>query len=477
MKKTAFACACLLLGMASQEMAARISLPNILSSNMVLQQQTRVNLWGTSDETGYVEVKASWSSETFRAKIGNKGQWSVSLQTPSAGGPHTLTFQDRTEKQTLTNVLTGEVWLCSGQSNMEMPVKGFESQPVLGSTETIAAAREETPIRLFNVQRAASKTPMDDCVGTWQTHTPDAVASTSATAYFFGRQLLRSLGSQTPIGLIHTSWGGSSIEAWMSREALRLFPNINLKHLDNSDPIKGPNQSHTVLHNAMLHPLRACAIRGVIWYQGEANRDRAKQYEALMQNFVGELRQAFDDDELPFYYVQIAPFGYTTRIVRNAGTLLREAQLNAEATIPHSGMAVLMDIGDQTCIHPTHKQEVGERLAYMALHDTYKVKGIPAFSPRYASHKVEKNRMILTFSRAEMGLTSYGKPLTQFEIAGEDKVFVPAKASIIRGGKVQVWSETIPNPRHVRYAFKDYVVGDLFGVNGLPVSSFRTSQD
>ena len=457
----------------SLNVSATIRLPRIISNHMVLQQQSKVNLWGTSDTEGIVEVKPSWSYETYKAVINKEGKWKANIPTPSAGGPYTITLKDKTEKLTLTDILIGEVWLCSGQSNMEMPVKGFFAQPVLTSTETITQATESTPIRIFNVEKEGTKVPMNDLRGEWLTHTPVAVANTSAAAYFFGQQLYHSLGN-IPIGLIHSSWGASAIEAWMSPEALKLFPEISLKHLSNNEEVKNKNHAGAMLYNAMLYPLHNFGIKGVIWYQGEKNRLLPKQYEHLMASFVGELRQSFNQAELPFYYVQIAPFGYHDKEAPFSGAEIREAQLNVEATLPYSGMAVLMDIGEERCIHPANKQAVGQRLAYLALNKTYGKEAIPAFSPRFAKQKQEGNKLILSFTHAEMGLSSFGKPLKEFEIAGEDKQFVPAKATIIRGKEVQVWSDAIPQPRYVRYAYKNYVVGDLFGVNGLPVSSFRT---
>ena len=451
---------------------AKVKLPSILADQMVLQQQEKVKLWGSSDRKGKLDITTSWNGQTYQTSISSDGKWEVLVETGKAGGPYRITFDDGDRTQ-LEDIYLGEVWLCSGQSNMEMPVKGFMGQPVEGSTETIANATPTVPIRMFTVGRTPSKTPQEDCSGNWTPNTPEAAANFSATAYFFGLQLHRSL--HVPIGLINSSWGGSSIQAWMTPEALRPYPEISQKHLTDQTKVKHPHLSAAMLYNGMIHPIKEFAFKGVIWYQGESNRENPTQYEALFQDFVKDWRTQFKNDALPLYYVQIAPHAYEDKDATGTA-LLRQAQYNCETKIPHVGMAVTMDIGNETCIHPAQKKEVGNRLAYLALAQTYGIKGIPAQSPRYASHEIKGNKIILSFDRAPMGVTSFYKPLKCFEIAGKDGNYHPAKARIVNRNRVEVWSEDVQEPASVRYAFRNFAVGDLFGVNGLPVSSFTTEK-
>lgn len=451
---------------------AKVKLPSILADHMVLQQQGKVKLWGSSDRKGKLDITTSWNGQTYQAQISPDGKWEVLVETGKAGGPYQITFDDGDRTQ-LEDIYLGEVWLCSGQSNMEMPIKGFAGQPVIGSTEVTANATPNTPIRLFSVKRTPSKTPLDDCPGSWTLNTPEAVANFSATAYFFGLQLYRSLN--VPIGLVNSSWGGSAIQAWMTPETLQPYSEISQKHLTDKAEVKNPHQSAAMLYNGMIHPIKKMTFKGVIWYQGESNRGNPTQYEALFQDFAKDWRTQFENEAQPLYYVQIAPYAYEDKDA--VGTaLLRQAQYNCETKIPNVGMAVTMDIGNETCIHPAQKEEVGNRLAYLALAQSYGIQGIPAQSPRYASHEVKGNKILLSFDRVLMGLTSFYKPLKCFEIAGKDGNYHPAKARIVNRNRVEVWSEDVQTPVSVRYAFRNFAVGDLFGVNGLPVSSFTTEK-
>lgn len=451
---------------------AKVKLPSILADHMVLQQQGKVKLWGSSDRKGKLDITTSWNGQTYQTKISPDGNWEVLVETGKAGGPYQITFDDGDRTQ-LEDIYLGEVWLCSGQSNMEMPVKGYVGQPIEHSTETIANSSPDIPIRLFTIKRNPSKTLQKDCSGNWMLNSPEHVTNFSATAYFFGLQLYRSLN--VPIGLVNSSWGASTIQAWMTTKALASYPDISQKHLSDNSNVNIPHQAAAMLYNGMIHPIKKMTFKGVIWYQGESNRGNPTQYEALFQDFVKDWRTRFENDTLPFYYVQIAPYAYEDKDA--VGTaLLRQAQYNCETKIPNVGMAVTMDIGNETCIHPAQKEEVGNRLAYLALAQTYGIQGIPAQSPRYASNEVKGNKMILSFDRAPMGLTSFYKPLKCFEIAGKDGNYHPAKARIAGHNRVEVWSEDVQAPVSVRYAFRNFAVGDLFGVNGLPVSSFTTEK-
>lgn len=452
----------------SQNLNAKVKLPSIISNHMILQRESKVKLWGWSNKKGDVEITTSWNSSKCNARISSDGKWETVIETGTAGGPYTITLYDG-DATVLEDIYLGEVWLCSGQSNMEMPIRGFMGQPVEKSTETVAAANPEISIRLFKIDRTPSKTPMENCPGSWKLNTPESVSEFSAVAYFFGTQLYKTLN--IPIGLVCPSWGGSAIQSWMTSDILKQYPEISQEHLNDKSNVKNPHAVASMLYNGMISPIKNYKFKGVIWYQGESNRNNPTQYESLFQTFVNDWRAQLNDKDLPFYYVQIAPYCYDNKDA--VGTaLLRQAQYNCEDKISNVGMVITMDIGNETCIHPEKKMEVGNRLAYMALNKTYGIEGISCMSPRYHSHEVKDNKIIISFERAPLGITSFYKPLLNFEIAGDDNVYYPAQAVIVNRNKVQIWHDGVKSPKKFRYAYKNFANGDLFGVNGMPVSSF-----
>lgn len=469
MKKLQLVILALLL--AISHINAKVKLPSILASHMVLQQNSVVKLWGWSDKSGEVKIKTSWSDKLYVANISETGKWAVNISTSSAGGPYNIMFDDG-DRLSVDDVYLGEVWFCSGQSNMEMPVKGFYGQPVDNSIETIANADKNVPIRLFKVERSMSKTPQEDCNGTWNVNSPEYVADFSAAAYFFGKQLYNTL--KVPIGLVNSSWGGTNITCWMSSDALKKFPDISQEYLACDEISQKPQP--VTLFNGMVNPIKDFNFKGVIWYQGEANRSDPEQYKLLFQSFVENWRDSFRNETMPVYYVQIAPYMYFKNKSNIQAALLREAQMECESVISNVGMVVIMDSGDSSTIHPSKKDIVGKRLAYQALNHTYGISSIISDSPRYVSKMREDNKLILFFDRIPLGITSFGKTLMNLEIAGPDGVFLPAVAKIKDHDKIVLWNDRIKEPVHARYAFQDFVIGDLFGGNGLPVSSFRTDR-
>jgi sialate O-acetylesterase len=364
--------------------------------------------------------------------------------------------------------MIGEVWVCSGQSNMEMPVKGYRNQPVLGSNEYIATS-SNNQIRLITVPRVTSLTLLDDFQGAWKTCDPENVADFSATAYFFGLMLNKALN--VPVGLICTAWGGTRIEPWISEAGFKNFDWVKLP--DKNSPPQGnlSPQTPTVLFNAMIKPIAGYGIRGAIWYQGEANRNEPAQYQKLMPGLADNWRSEWGIGEFPMYYVQIAPFDYGPGGLNSA--FLREAQLKAASDGKNMGMACIMDTGEKDIIHPANKKVAGDRLAYLALVKTYGKKGFACDGPVLKEMKVEGNQVKLTFDNAVNGLTSFGKQLSCFEVAGTNKRFYPAEA-FITGAGITLFSPSVNEPVAVRYAFKDFIIGDLFNNEGLPASSFRT---
>lgn len=439
---------------------------------MVLQQQCDARFWGTASPGCKVEIRPSWGSQTFTAMSDSTGKWQVSVPTPKAGGPYTIELSDG-ESTTLRDVLIGEVWICSGQSNMEMPMRGFLSQPVAGAIDVIAGARPSTPIRICTVKRATARDRQDGCTARWQQHTAEAVSEASATAYYFARCLQSAL--DVPVGIIVTCWSGTPIEAWMDRAALSEFSEFDLSFLDRTDRISSPQNRPCMLYNAMLAPLVPYTIKGFVWYQGEANRLNPSQYQRLLPAFVRMLRAHWGQDLLPFYYVQIAPYRYENADLAGGSALLRESQFRALSEISASGMAVTLDIGDRNFIHPAQKSEVGKRLAWLALSKSYGVGGFEAEAPLYESMTVEGDRAYLTFRTGQSSLAPLGRWLTGFEVAGANRIFYPAKAWIDRDKQcVVVTSSSVTAPVAVRYGFRNYVDASLFNSFGIPASSFRT---
>ena len=445
---------------------ARVILPKFFSDGMVLQQQSECRLWGKTGQGTTVRITTSWDQSSYQVKTDGEGRFEVKVKTPVAGGPYTITFSDG-DVVTLNNVMIGEVWICSGQSNMEMQMKGFKQQPVEGTTEELLRCRD-AQLRLFTVKRHASLTPEWDVTGQWSEAASASVRDFSATAYYFGRALRQTLG--VPVGLIVTSWGGSACEAWMKADWLKAFPKVQ-QTITDEDVKKLQQRCPTALYNGQLRPLVGYTLRGAIWYQGEDNVPRYDFYAPLMKAMVEGWRADWQQGDFPFYYCQIAPYDYSL-IQWSGSQWLREQQMKAEAIIPNARMAVLMDAGLEYGIHPRKKRQAGERLALLALSNTYEVKGLPDFAV-YKEVTFQNDTAVISFDRSkEWVYFEHGPHSKNFEIAGEDRVFHPAQAWVSRN-RVYVKSDAVKQPVAVRYAFKDWVEGDLMH-DGLPVSSFRT---
>jgi len=445
---------------------AEVKLPAIFGDHMVLQQQTNAAIWGKAKPNRTVKVTCSWNNKNFSTKSDKEGNWKLKVKTSSAGGPFKVTISDG-KAITLNDVLIGEVWVCSGQSNMQMSMSGYRNQPVSGSNKAIFSSANES-IRLFTVKRNKSLEPLDDFSGEWKDCNPENVTNFSATAYYFGRMLQKSLG--IPVGLINSSWSGSRVEPWISENSIKNFDWVNLPDKEQKGKFS-PQTTPTVLFNAMIKPMVGYAIRGALWYQGESNRNEPAQYEKLMSGLIENWRTEWGAGDFSFYYCQIAPFDYGIRGLNSA--FLREAQLKASMSIPNTGMVCLMDIGEKTCIHPADKETTGERLAFLALAETYGKKGFEFSGPVLKEITIAGNVVKLTFDHAKKGLTTFGKEVENFKISGENKRFYPATAIITRDG-ITLSSLHVEKPIAVRYAFDDFVVGELFNTEGFPASSFRT---
>ena len=461
---------------------AKIKLPSILSDNMVLQQNGNVKLWGNAGPDKKISIKTSWDKKAYKTVSDNTGKWQISVQTPTAGGPYEIRISDGDEL-VLKNVLIGEVWFCSGQSNMEMPLKGFGvQQQADGAVDVILKAKESTPIRIYSNDYDEkgwtyqhSKKPLEECKGQWYTNSSENVASTSATAYYFAKYLQEVL--DVPVGIVVASWGGSDIIAWMSEETVKPF-GVDLSHLADSFDLskKSKQRVACLLYNAKIAPLLNYKIKGFLWYQGEENRNSPDMYEKLFPAMVKDYRSKWGIGDFPFYSVEIAPYNYEDPNKINVAEF-REMQLRITKEIPNSGIALTTDLGDSYSIHPGKKNDVGKRLAFWALAKDYGKKNIGYATPVYKSMEVEKSKINISFENAikDNGLKPVQKPLSSFEIAGEDKVFYPAQAFIDnKTRKLSVWNDSIQKPIAVRYAFKNYAEASLFDSFGLPVAAFRT---
>ena len=454
-KLLALVCFCLIFF----SVRAEIKLPAIFGSNMVLQRNSEAALWGTARPETTVLVKTSWDKAKFHVKSDEDGKWKVKVKTPEAGGPYEIIISDG-EIVKLENILIGEVWLCSGQSNMEKSLRGAANDPIFGANEAILDANKPA-IRLFKVENAKSLEPQNNFMGSWQPCNRETAPVFSATAYFFGNLLQKTLG--VPIGLIESDWGGTRIEAWMDEESLKeVDPNL----LSDRNGKLNPNTS-TALFNAMIYPMIGITMRGTIWYQGESNRKEPQTYAGLMEQMVKSWRELWGLGDFPFYYCQIAPYKYDNTVNT---AYLREAQLEASKRITNSGMVSLLDVGNKDHIHPGNKRAAGERLAYFALKETYGIEGIACRGPEFQGMTIKGSSVELTFNE---NLTSYDQELRLFKVAGKDRTFHPAVAEI-KGRKIILTSKEVPDPVAVRYAFDNYVDGNLFNLYGLPASSFRT---
>jgi sialate O-acetylesterase len=449
---------------------AEIKVASILGDNMVLQRNSSVKIWGKATVGKKISVKTGWNNLQNQTTANEKGEWLLTVKTTEAGGPYKIEIQSGKEKIQLQNILLGEVWLCSGQSNMEMPVLGFPYQPVLGSNDALLDA-DNPNLRLFTVKKAPMSTPQDTCNGKWEVANAESVGKFSAVGYFYAKLLQQKL--KIPVGIICSSVGGTRIEAWMNSKTLANFPEP-LK-LSSQEAREQNRPSH--LYNGMIQPIINYNIKGVIWYQAESNRNNFKDYAALFTAMVASWRSDFGVGNFPFYYVQIAPYSYgDSKGLQTA--YLREQQFKAMTTTPNSGMVSTLDIGSEGWIHPAEKQTVSKRLACWALSETYNFKGISYKSPTYKSMEIKDSIVNIFFDNAEYGLTTFDKSVDCFEIAGKDSVFYPAKILKLNNDfrKIQLMSDKVKVPIAVRYAFSNFpkTEGYLFSTAGLPVPSFRT---
>ena len=452
-----------ILSFFSINMFGKIILPSVFSDNMVLQQNSKVAIWGWSDPGETVKIVTSWNSkDTIKVKADNTSAWKTNIQTIGAGGPYTIQIIGN-GKVELKNVMLGEVWICSGQSNMEMSVNWK-----LINGEEEAAKANNPNIRIFHIQKIGAEYPQQNCNATWTTCTPETMRATSATGYFFARELQQKLN--VPVGIIVSAWGGTPAEVWIEKSRIENNPELNkAKYSDKFDGWPG---NPGTLYNSMIYPIVPYGIAGAIWYQGESNIGNPQIYSQLMKTLIENWRADFKKD-FPFYFVQIAPYTYGAN---SKAEYLREQQDLASKTVANTGMVVISDLVDDVKnIHPKNKLDVGKRLATFALAETYKQNVGEYKSPAYQSMQVEKGKIRLTFDHAASGLKCTGKSPEKFLIAGDDKNFVPATAKI-EGNTIVLSSKLVKVPVAVRFCFDDATMPDVFSTEGLPLAPFRTDK-
>jgi sialate O-acetylesterase len=485
---------------------ADVKLPAIFGSHMVLQQDLKDKVWGWADPGE--DVSVTIDDQTKTTKAGDDGKWSVTLDPLKVGSPRTLAVKGK-NSVTFDDVLVGEVWICSGQSNMQLDVAAANDADL----ESLSAKFPQ--IRLISVPSVGTQEPKSDFKGQWQVCTTESVKNFSAVGYFFGRQLHQTLG--VPIGLIDDAWGGSAAEAWVRRDLLekdekykpliarweqieknypeakkdyeRLVadyqeansktskgsPKGQNRRPQNPDAQMNGNARPGNIYNGVLKPTIGYGIKGVIWYQGESNAGRAYQYRDLFPLMIKSWRDEWGIGDFAFYWVQLADFlAEKPEPADSSWAELREAQTMTMSKLPHTGEAVIIDIGEGQDIHPRNKQDVAKRLARWALANDYAVK-IRYQSPTYKSMEKKDGKIVLTFDHVGGGLKPFDFPAVQgFAIAGADKKFVWAKAKLAGNNQVEVWSDSISDPAAVRYAWADNPVCNLYSREGLPVNPFRT---
>ena len=460
---------------------AKVKLPHILSDNMILQQNSEVRLWGWDKPGTQVEVSVSWSAQKYASKTGKDGKWTVSVKTPAASyTPLSVTFDDG-EKTKRNGILSGEEWVCAGQSNMEMPVKGFGNCPVENYNKVVVDANNYRGIHYVKIPSVMSMKPLDDANCEWKVVSPETVGEASATGYFFAQVVNKALN--IPVGLVMANKGGSRVESWLDRDYLK---KNTQEPLDTNSIVKKFSWDYhrpLVWGNGTFHPILNYTIKGILFYQGCSNvGDPAGQYTKRLADLVAQWRRDFKQGDVPFYFVEIAPYHYDN-INGDWGAKLREQQFNAAKIIPNSGIISTNDCVypyEKEQIHPAQKQKVGERLAFLALNKTYGMKSVIGEGMTFKEMKIKNDTICVHFDNT-FGAYNRFDNIEGFEIAGEDKVFHPATARHFWQPGNDTWNECITvvspevkKPVALRYCFKNFQLGNMANAGGLPLFPFRT---
>ena len=438
----------------------QLRLPAVLSSNMVLQQNDSVLLWGWGNPAERVFITPSWDNHTDSVLTSNGAKWSMKVKTPAAGGPFTITFMQR-EKIVLDNIMSGEVWFCSGQSNMDWNFYAgvYDMQPELD-------LGSQSNFRFFYIAKNTAGSPQEDTRGQWAVCDSNNLKSFSAVAYFFAKKLQKELN--VPVGLIQSSWGGTPAETWTPAEKINNNSTLKTSY-EKIDSFMWWPKTPGATYNAMIAPVINFSIAGAIWYQGEGNIAAPSTYGTLLTTMIDSWRNAWKKN-FPFYFVQIAPFTYGKPYV---GAIIREQQALASKH-DNTGMIIITDlVDDSTDIHPKNKKDVGLRLANMALAQTYHRDSIVVQYPVFDRIQFTEDKAQIGFLYTGGTLYSGDKTVSALEIAGSDGVFYTAESKIEKNVLI-AWSKMVKEPVALRYGFSNAGIGNLFSSFGLPVAPFRT---
>lgn len=460
---------------------AKVKLPHLLCDKMILQQNTEANLWGWDQPGTTIEVTTSWTTQKYTTQTDKNGKWAVKVFTPKASyTPLSITFDDG-EKTTIKDILAGEVWVCAGQSNMEMPVKGFGNCPVKDFNKAVVEANGYKGIHYVKIPSVMSMKPLDDADCEWKEVNSETIGAASATGYFFAQTVNKAL--DIPIGLVMANKGGTRVESWLDYDYLKK----NTKEdLDSIHMVKNYRQAYhrpLIWGNGIFHPILNYTVKGIIFYQGCSNvGDPSGQYTKRLADLVAQWRRDFKQGNIPFYFVEIAPYHYGN-VDGDQGAKLREQQFNASKIIPNSGIISTNDCVytyEKEQIHPCQKQKVGERLGFMALNKTYGMKNIVGDCMTFKEMKIKNDTVCIHFDN-EFGAYSRFEGIEGFEIAGEDHIFHKATAKHFwQRGKdswnecITVTSPEVKKPVALRYCFKNFQIGNLANAGGLPLFPFRT---
>lgn len=456
--------------------SSKLRIPHIFSDNMVIQADTTAQLWGYATPGAQVRVESSWGAEAS-TKADKSGKWTVGIKTPAASYKDlNITITDNSDKHAITfsNVLAGEVWIASGQSNMDMPLRGYWHQPIeSGGDEITFSTKNGKGIRFLNVPRKISYTPQDDIDATWQISSPENTAEFSAVAWFFARSLKDII--DTPVGIINSAYGGSKVEAWVPEEIIAKYPDRDYL-AEMNDTVMEDWSRVVVMYNAMIHPLAGYTARGFIWNQGESNVGGHSYYPDRQRDMITYWRKIWKNPEMQFYFVELPGWDYGNVNGIDAA-LFREAQHRAERETPGSHIICTSDLvypDESDDIHARNKKDIGKRMAAAAATYSYGIKGIPHKYPTYKSVDYKGVKAEVWFNDMWQGFTP-NENLEGFEVAGEDHIFHPAKAEIDRNGlSITVSAPEVNDIKSVRYCFKNFAIGKIHDMLGMPIVPFRT---
>lgn len=455
---------------------AKVKLPHVLSDGMVLQQESDVRLWGWSQPKATIKVSMSWTTNTLTTTANAKGEWSVMVGMPKASyTPLSITFDDG-EPVTVSNILSGEVWVCAGQSNMEMPLRGFDECPVDGYTEVMKEVNAKRGLRYVKIPPVMSMRPLEDADCRWEEINLHTMDNCSAVGYFFARTLNEVL--DIPVGLILANKGGTRVESWLDKENLKRWtedPTDSLK-IAKKFPLEW--ERSLMWGNGTFHPIQKYTVKGILYYQGCSNVGNGSEHYAQRLNVLAEQwRKGFGNQECPFYLVQIAPYYYGD-VNGTWAAYLREQQYKAAGMIANSSLVCTNDLvypQEYKEIHPSQKRQIGERLAFTSLARDYRFTEVMYKSPSFDRLTIQNDTCLVRLKDTYRGIVSRLE-YEGFEVAGQDKVFHPAKAEYKGNDTFVITSPKVSNPQAVRYCYKNFQLGNVKNKAGLPLFPFRTDE-